>query len=271
MTNSTGYRGLIAYDVDGTIMGPEGVLPSTIEATAEAAAAGYLSAISTGRHIGATVHAAYELQAPPGWAICSNGSVVIQLGEEYEGGWRTAHLEEFDPSAALETVLAAHPDAFVAVEWEGIMHRANRDFPGGVMDRSLEVLPLTELLSRKATRVVIYAPGADSQDFIAAAAEVGLRGVTYSTGIEGWVDVTPPGISKATGLEWLCQQVGVARQNVMAIGDGLNDLEMLEWAGHGVAMANGEPETHEIADAIAGDFLEDGAAAAVRDFVRSRG
>ena len=55
------------------------------------------------------------------------------------------------------------------------------------------------------------------------------------------VEVLPPGVSKATGLAFVLQRLGVRPSQVVAVGDGLNDLEMLELAGHPVAVATAEP------------------------------
>jgi len=58
----------------------------------------------------------------------------------------------------------------------------------------------------------------------------------------------------------VADKLGVAQDDVLAIGDGRNDIEMLEWAGRGVAMGQAPPEVREIADAVTGSVEEDGAA-----------
>ncbi len=56
------------------------------------------------------------------------------------------------------------------------------------------------------------------------------------------LDVLPPGCSKGVALDMLARQRGLTQENVMAIGDNYNDIEMLEYAGHPVVMANAAPE-----------------------------
>jgi len=56
------------------------------------------------------------------------------------------------------------------------------------------------------------------------------------------VDLLPPGVSKGWALERLAGRLGVDRKEVMAIGDNWNDVDMLEWAGQGVIMANASDE-----------------------------
>ena len=72
---------------------------------------------------------------------------------------------------------------------------------------------------------------------------------------------SPVGVSKASGLRHVADALGVGAEDVLAIGDGRNDLEMLRWAGRGVAMGQSVPEVHEAADATTLTVDEDGAAA----------
>jgi len=67
-------------------------------------------------------------------------------------------------------------------------------------------------------------------------------------------------VSKASGLAHVAGQLGVDRADVLAIGDGRNDIEMLEWAGRGVAMGQAIEPVREAADAVAPPVAEDGVA-----------
>jgi hydroxymethylpyrimidine pyrophosphatase-like HAD family hydrolase len=75
-----------------------------------------------------------------------------------------------------------------------------------------------------------------------------------------FVEVMASGVSKASGLAQLCARLGVRQSEVLAFGDGLNDREMLAWAGHGVAVANADDAVKDIADAVTGSNDEDGVA-----------
>ncbi len=78
------------------------------------------------------------------------------------------------------------------------------------------------------------------------------------------LDILPPGCSKGAALRRLAQQRGLSREEILAIGDNWNDLEMLESAGHAVVMANGAPdlvrEARQRGWAIAAPNDEDGVA-----------
>jgi hypothetical protein len=81
------------------------------------------------------------------------------------------------------------------------------------------------------------------------------------------IEVVLPGISKAQAMARVAQQLGVSREETLAIGDGDNDVEMVEWAGLGVAMGNATPAVKAVADWIAPSVDEDGVAVALLRYV----
>jgi len=81
------------------------------------------------------------------------------------------------------------------------------------------------------------------------------------------VEGIPHGMSKALGVAWLAAHLGIRREEVMTVGDYNNDVEMLEWAGLGVAMADGSPEALAAANVVVPPVTEDGAAVALERFV----
>jgi len=78
------------------------------------------------------------------------------------------------------------------------------------------------------------------------------------------------GVSKQTAIEVVTAHLGVSRENVMAVGDHRNDIEMIQWAGLGVAMGNALPEVIAIADTVTGTYAEDGVAEAIERYVLNR-
>ena len=70
------------------------------------------------------------------------------------------------------------------------------------------------------------------------------------TGHSSWIDVTVRGVSKATGVERAAASLGFDAADVLAVGDGLNDVELLSWAGWGVAMGHAPSGVRDIADAV---------------------
>lgn len=81
------------------------------------------------------------------------------------------------------------------------------------------------------------------------------------------IEVNPKGISKATGLQRVCDHLGITSEEVVAIGDGLNDVAMFRWAGLSIAMANAPTEVQAVADRITAHHSEDGVAQAIQTLI----
>jgi hypothetical protein len=79
--------------------------------------------------------------------------------------------------------------------------------------------------------------------------------------------MTHPEVNKAKGLALVAEKLGIDRRDVLAIGDGSNDREMIEWAGYGVAMGNSPADVKAAADEITSDNDSDGAAAIVERYL----
>lgn len=80
------------------------------------------------------------------------------------------------------------------------------------------------------------------------------------------IEVNAGGVHKGAALIWLADRLGIGRKEVMAFGDGLNDLGMLKEAGYGVAMANAVPPVLDAADLVTMSNDEDGVAKAVEKY-----
>jgi hydroxymethylpyrimidine pyrophosphatase-like HAD family hydrolase len=109
---------------------------------------------------------------------------------------------------------------------------------------------------------------------LAAAAEIALlecgwQVLPYGSYGAAELSVFAPGASKGTATAALCRKLGISWEEVLAIGDGPNDMSLLAAAGFGVAMANGSPEVQAIAQAIAPSNQENGAAVAIARYVLS--
>lgn len=82
-----------------------------------------------------------------------------------------------------------------------------------------------------------------------------------------FLEVVPHGIDKATGLSVLCNKLGISREEIIAFGDGFNDVSMIEYAGMGVAMGNAQQVVKDHADYITLSNEEDGVAEVVEKSV----
>jgi len=110
------------------------------------------------------------------------------------------------------------------------------------------------------TRVIIRDPESSVEEFMELAGSLGLHGTNYFVGYTAWLDLAPEGVSKASGLAQVADRLGVDVADVLAIGDGRNDLEMLAWAGRGVAMGQAPDEVKAVADDVTETLENDGVA-----------
>lgn len=250
---------MVACDMDGTLLDHTGgaVSRRNAEALARAAAAGATVVIATGRPIwwlDPVIEAGFT-----GTAVCMNGAIVydVAAGEVIGSSPMTS-----DVMTTFVGGLTDHtPDFAIAVErlgttidscwaeehydhpWEfGQFHRADR----------------SDLLAHPAAKMLVRA-GTDSRTLAEAAARVRNSevSITWSTD-EGLIEVASAGVNKGSTLARLAAQWGIESRDVIAFGDMPNDLEMLSWAGRGIAMGSGHPDVHAVATEIGPDHHDDG-------------
>lgn len=247
---------MLALDVDGTLVDFEDHMSDRVRRTVRAARdAGLHVVISTGRSTPGVMDAAQMLGFDEGLAVASNGAVTFSYSPV-----EVLSTVTFDASETVKLVLEQVPDAAVAVEEVGRGYRLNKPFPSGELNGEMIVQSIEELVGEPVTRVIIRSPGQSAQEFTQVAERLGLHGINYFVGYTAWLDLAPEGVSKASGLESICARLDVDASEVLALGDGLNDLEMLRWAGRGVAMGGSAPQVLEAADDVTGSVYEDGLA-----------
>ena len=78
-------------------------------------------------------------------------------------------------------------------------------------------------------------------------------------------------MTKAAGLDFVAEHVGFAREQTVAFGDGENDIELVEWAGYGVAVENAHERVKAVADFVSPPVDEEGVAQVIEAFLDSRG
>ncbi|MGH3762339.1 HAD family hydrolase [Actinophytocola sp.] len=274
---------LVASDVDGTLLDPlEKVTPRTAAMIAKVLASSTPFVLVTGRPPRWVTPVA-RAAGLSGYAVCTNGAAVWDLGADRVVSARDVDpLQLGDVTHALRRLL---PDIRVAAErtpadssslavfatepgfrnpWG---HPTGIDRPkgtgtGGGMDVEDNVVPIAEVLGHPATKLLIRHHGLTSGELADAAHSVlngaGLE-VTYSTD-RGLIELSAAGVTKATGLAEVCELLDIPAARVVAFGDMPNDLEMLRWSGHGVAMANAHGDVLTAADEVTARNSEDGVA-----------
>jgi HAD superfamily hydrolase (TIGR01484 family) len=257
---------LVALDIDGTLLKwiegagqtHEQVAPAVHDAVRRAHEAGAHIVLASGRspHGMTTIADLLDLEGgEPAWVVASNGAVVFRYPP-----LEVVHEETFDARPAVEAILREHPGVLVAVEERGVGYRVNRPFPAGELSGDMVITDVADLVAEHVSRVIIRDPDSTAEDFLDLARRLGLHGTDYVVGWTAWLDLAPVGVSKASGLAHVAERLGVDAADVLAIGDGRNDIEMLQWAGRGVAMGQAVEPVIAAADDVTGTVYEDGAA-----------
>ena len=258
---------LIALDIDGTLLSwVEGsgqthaeISPAVLDAVRHARAAGAHIVLASGRSPHGMTPVADALgiadEDDPLWIVASNGAVVFRYPP-----LDIVVEQTFDARAAVAAVLAEHPSARVAVEERGLGYRVSAHFPDGELSGESILTDVDDLVAGPVSRVIIRDPEATADDFVELTARLGLHGTDYVVGWTAWLDLTPVGVSKASGLDHVARELGLTAADVLAIGDGRNDLEMLAWAERGVAMGQAIEPVRLAADAVTDSVDDDGAA-----------
>ncbi|GAA4547857.1 HAD family hydrolase [Amycolatopsis samaneae] len=247
---------MLVLDVDGTLLGPGREITARVRASlTRAHEAGCRVVLATGRAPFEVAILFAETGLPETTAVCSNGAVVAAMPD---GEILSSHT--FNARPVLRALLRRVPTARVAVEVPDVGYFVTQEFPRDEMLGSQTVCDLETVLAEPVTRVVVRDPNGSAADFHALTKSFRIRGASYAVGFLAWLDLGPRGVSKASTLARVAASAGVDPAEVLAIGDGHNDLEMLAWAGRGVAMGHAPREVQEIADAVTGSFAQDGVA-----------
>lgn len=262
---------LVVLDLDGTLLNSQHVVTPRTEAAIKAAIAqGVQVIIATGKTYQSARHLIEQLGLTlPGVFIQglvlqnADGSVRSSITIDTDTLLKAIEYTEGAgiPGAAYggTRVLCREPHPMLDILQSH--HEPHAEFVGPLVDAVRDV-PIHKLF-------LVGTPESLSEARRELAARLG-DSATLVTPMPTMLEVLPPGASKGAGLKRLIDDLGIEPQNVMAIGDGENDIEMLRLAGIGVAMGNAMPAVFEAADVVVANHDEDGIAEAIERFVLNR-
>jgi Cof subfamily protein (haloacid dehalogenase superfamily) len=275
---------LIGIDVDGTLLDTDGHLPdANREAIHAAVAAGIHVSLVTGRSYPFARPVA-ETLPPSITLIVSSGAVeratdgttlarrlldrdvarrVLELTRDY----REHSAVIFDRDQARQII-------FESMDWTHPNRQTYWDRNHWLIDQAT---PLEDSLTEDPIQVMFNGhPAAmrELSDVLEASAEGSSNGGrSFSVSLTEYLrrefsllDITAPDATKGRALEWRAEQLGITRNEIMAVGDNFNDLDMLEAAGIPVVMGNAVPELHRLGWHVTGHQNDAGLAQAIRRF-----
>jgi Cof subfamily protein (haloacid dehalogenase superfamily) len=253
---------LIVTDLDGTFLGSDRLVsPTNLAAARRAAELGIPFMVATGRPV-RWLDVLDQLAEAHSQVIVSNGAGVFDLATRQVV--RSFPLDAAVALAVADSLRAVVPGITFGFEsstgfgCEPTSPSRQRGAPG-VLEGRLEDLvePLGPVI-----KLLGFHTELDSDELSArAVAAVGDR-LTLTHALVGdaygMLELTAPGVTKASTLALLCAELGVAAADVVAFGDMPNDLAMLTWAGRGYVVANGHPSLHAAGFSVVPSNDEDG-------------
>ncbi len=268
----------MALDMDGTILAPDGSLTArTIRAVREARAHGVVVALATARRWIGVSAIAEELglegslilydgalvQAFPGGAVELRQTLDVGLTRRAVELLATHELQVAAQFSAAQGERMAVSKAAPHPKWmRSYLENFREQTTYVALDQLADAAP--EVL-----RLVSFGPEPRLRAALAGLGDEPVGRQILPLGSYGIAELTvfSPGASKGAGLRWLAQRLGIAMEQTLAIGDGVNDVSMLRAAGLGVAMGNAAPEVQQAADAVTAANDADGAALAIERYV----
>ncbi len=264
---------LLVLDIDGTVTNSKKqITKRTLEAIIACQEAGNLVAIASGRPTPGVVKIANELklQQYGGYVLSFNGARIINWDTKdivYEqtlqatvGADLYHYCIEHDLGIMTydekEILTGTRVDEYMAWEAQinGIeIHQYGEEFP------MVANFPVCKYLITK------EGDEAAKHELVLKQRLDGLANVFRSEPF--FIEITANGVDKAASLEKLRQKLDIKLENVIACGDGFNDLSMIKYAGIGVAMANAQQVVKDGADYITASNDEDGVADVIEKFI----
>jgi len=252
---------LIASDLDGTLLGPDHQLSArTIAAVRAAHDAGIRVVAATGRSTTSAVPRIRRADVID-TVVCSNGSLIhdVTSGETTDRhAIDPAHVDRvFDTLTAIDERFAFCWETDHGNGWDdsfddiAFVHEDLGEFRG--LHRRPTAADVTTKIMVNHPDIVQDALGEHLVPLLTDPVTVSTSGVQF-------VEITGEGVDKASGLEVLCTRWSIDPARVAAFGDNHNDVAMLRWAGHGIAMGDAAPSAVDAADEVIGTNVDDAVA-----------
>lgn len=267
---------LIATDVDGTLLNSRHEITPRTRAAFNAARARGIAVLAVSGRQPYSIGAIVQGTALQGDVIGSNGAVAMNVDTQEILFQETLDLEAQRRIAAEMQALFTGL-RLVSVRSAGNEYVAEHGYTGMEDPGDTEALwPVRhrvvgreEVLAEPSLKLVMRHDDVSPEELLAAAHRLDIPGCHPTISGAPFLEVGRGGVSKASALQRYCALHGIDRADVVAFGDNYNDLEMLDWAGLGVAMANAEAETKSTADRMTAANDDDGVARVIEELLGS--
>ncbi len=251
---------LVATDLDGTLLHTDGTVTArTREVLTAVESLGVTVVFVTGRPV-RWMQELWQHVGDHGLAVCSNGGLVYDVPARAVRSSRPIPVDT--GLEVAELMRTGVPGTTFALEKTTGFGRERAFMERYPPPEGVEVGPLEEIFDGTTVKLLARHEERDPQEFWAETEQlVGHLVTTTWSSLGALVEISAAGVTKATTLAALCDELGVAAAEVVAFGDMPNDVAMLDWAGTSYAMANAHPSVKAAAGRQAPSNEEDGVAA----------
>ena len=255
---------LVATDLDGTLLHTDGTVTARTRAALTGVEdRGVTVVFVTGRP-SRWMDDLWQHVGGHGLAVCSNGGIVYDVSAHAVREARPIPVEV--GLEVAERLRQEIPGTTFAIERTTGFAKEPEFLERYPLPEDLDEGPLSELFDERAVKLLARHEQMDPETFWADVERlVGDVVTTTWSSVGALVEISAAGVTKASTLALLCDELGIAAEEVVAFGDMPNDLPMLEWAGTSYAMANGHPSVVDLADRRAPSNEEDGVAAVLEE------
>jgi Cof subfamily protein (haloacid dehalogenase superfamily) len=266
---------LMAIDVDGTLLDGSHQLRTEVkEAVNRLAASGCAVALATARGPQAVVEIVQQFDFAPS-LICFSGGWIGEL--ESTSMPVNVRLDQRLPIDVARSILeqainqGVEPNVFTPDSWR--VRKLTDEIAEETRIVNLQPLVAEELLADdiKPSKIMLISR-LEAADEVLAPIERSIQSIsTVTFSKRNYLEILPAGVNKAKAVAALSRDLGFDLSEVAAIGDGLNDLEMLAEAGFAIAMGNASDRVKAAADLVVGSNNEAGVAQAVNEILARNG
>ncbi len=267
---------LLALDLDGTLTNSDKKISAINKRSIrQAQDMGVEIVLASGRPLIGVAPIADELDLwnQGGYILAYNGGHIIDCKAREDIVRQTVPMEYVHDICSVTDSFEAYPLGYDA---NGVICESDTDiyvlkeaFCNGVSVRKVD--SLENALAEPMVKFLIAGEPSELQRVHSYLSDKFAGKLNLFFSEPYFLEITPPGVEKSSALARLVSHLGLTKDNLMACGDGLNDISMLEYAGLSVAMENAYDETKQHADFITLSNDEDGVAHAIERFILNKG
>jgi Cof subfamily protein (haloacid dehalogenase superfamily) len=258
-------RKYVFFDIDGTLWDEKMIVPeSTKLAIQKLQENGHKAFVCTGRAMGNVNDPQFEEIGFDGFIAACGNHVEMDDKILYERNMSYEDVKAiYDVSREHQLPIIYEGTKFQWLDREGFDGDSYIDYIVQNLKDSAVYLDECELDEIEANK---FSALVNEQTNYPAVEEALSDRFDFMNHGDGIIEAVPKGTSKATGIAWLCEHLGIAIEDTYALGDSINDLEMLSFVGHSIAMGNASQAAKDAAEYVTTHIHEDGVYNALKHY-----